>query len=180
MTHPFTFLETWPLRWLVLTVLLAIAAAVMFARIGPLDHLLQEKVPAGIFALEFSWSGGRAREILDAWAGLEAKVREQTYWDYLFLLCYPVALSLACAMLADAPANPVPLIGIFVAWATLAAAPLDALENLAMLRMVADGASETLAKLATWCAGLKFTVLLAAVGYLLTAGAATAVRRLFG
>lgn len=177
MTHPFAFVANWPLRWLALVILLTVAAAVMFARLGPLDELLQEKVPAGIFGLEFAWSGERAREILEAWAGLEAVVRVQTYWDYAFLLCYPVALSLACAMLADAPANPVPLIGIFVAWATLAAVPLDALENLAMLQMVAHGASEALAKLATWCAGLKFTVLLAAVGYLLTSGVVTAIRR---
>ena len=56
--------------------------------------------------------------------------------------------------------------------------PLDAVENLAMLRMVDHGASDALAKLATWCAGLKFTVLLAAVGYLLTVGTATLIQRL--
>lgn len=177
MSHPFAFLASWPLRWLVLAALLAVAVLVMFGRLGPLDELLKTKVPDGIFALEFAWSGEQAGEILAAWQGLEAVVRVQTYWDYLFLICYPLGLSLACAMLADAPANPVPMIGMFVAWATLAAAPLDATENLAMLQMVASGASEVGAKLATWCAGLKFTVLLAAVGYLLTVGAATAIRR---
>jgi hypothetical protein len=135
-------------------------------------------VPGGIFALEFAWSGERAREILAAWQGLEAVVQRQTRWDYLFLLCYPPSLALACAMLADAQANPVPMIGAFVAWAVLAAVPLDALENLAMLVMVERGASEALAKLATCCAGLKFTLLLAAVGYLLVAGAASLVQRL--
>lgn len=178
MTHPFAFLESWPLRWLLLAALLGAAALIMFSRLGPLDQLLRAKVPDGIFALEFAWSGERARTILAAWQGLEAVVRVQTHWDYAFLLCYPAGLSLACAMLTDAPANPVAMIGAFVAWATLTAAPLDAVENWAMLQMVASGASQPLARLATWCAGLKFTMLLAAVGYLLTAGAATAVRRL--
>lgn len=177
LTPPFTAWLGWPQRWLLLAVLLGVAALVMFGRLGPLDQLLKARVPEGIFALEFAWSGDRAREILAAWQGLEDVVRLQTGWDYLFLLCYPLSISLACAMLADFPANPVPMIGAFVAWAVLMAAPLDAVENLAMLLMVKHGAGATLAKLATWCAGLKFTLLLAGVGYLLVAGAATVVRK---
>lgn len=178
LTPPFTVLLTWPQRWLLLAVLLALAALVMFGRLGPLDEVLKTREPGGILALEFAWSGERAARILAAWKGLEAVVRLQTWWDFPFLLCYPLALSLACAMLVDAPGNPVPMIGAFVAWAVLAAIPLDAAENLAMLRMVDHGASEALARLATWCAGLKFTVLLAVVGYLLTVGTATLIQRL--
>lgn len=177
LAPPFIVFLSWPQRWLLLAVLLALAALVMFGRLAPLDLLLKAREPGGILALEFAWSGRRATEILIAWQGLESVLRLQTWWDYLFLLCYPLGLSLACAMLVDAQHNPVPLIGAFVAWAVLAAAPLDAVENLAMLLMVDYGASETLAKLTTWCAGLKFTLLLAAVGYLLTAGTATLVQR---
>lgn len=177
LAPPFIAFLSWPQRWLLLAVLLGVAALVMFGRLGPLDQLLKAREPGGIFALEFAWSGRRATEILVAWQGLEEVVRLQTWWDYLFLLCYPLGIALACAMLADAPHNPVPLIGAFVAWAVLVAAPLDAIENLGMLLMVEYGASETLAKLTTWCAGLKFTLLLAAVGYLLTAGTATLVQR---
>ena len=106
MTHPFAFLESWPLRWLLLAALLGAAALIMFSRLGPLDQLLRAKVPDGIFALEFAWSGERVRTILAAWQGLEAVVRVQTHWDYAFLLCYPAGLSLACAMLTDAPGQP--------------------------------------------------------------------------
>ena len=176
MTPPFTALLSWPQRWMLLAALLGVAALVMFFRLGPLEQVFKARVTEGIFALEFAWSGDRAREILTAWKGLEDVVSRQTGWDYLFLACYPLALSLACTMLTDARANPVPMIGAFVAWAVLAAAPLDAVENLAMLLMVEFGAGQALAKLATWCAGLKFTVLLAAVGYLLVAGAATVIR----
>jgi len=174
---PFVAQLNWPQRWLLLAVLLAVAAFVMFGRLAPLDQLLKAREPGGIFALEFAWSGERASEILAAWQGLEAVVRQQTWWDYLFLLCYPLSLSLACAMVTDAQTNPVAMIGAFVAWAVLAAAPLDAVENLAMLLMVDYGAGEALAKLATWCAGLKFILLLAGVGYLLVAGTATLVQR---
>jgi hypothetical protein len=177
LTPPFAALLGLPHRWLLLAALTAVAAIVMLGRLGPLDALLKVREPAGILALEFAWSGERAAQILTAWEGLEAVVRLQTRWDFLFLLCYPLALSLGCAMLAVAPSNPVPMIGVFVAWVVLAAIPLDAIENLSMLRMLDHGASDALARLATWCAGLKFTVLLAVVGYLLTAGGATLVQR---
>lgn len=107
---------------------------------------------------------------LDAWRGIESAARIQTWWDMLFLLRYPTALALACAMLADLRADPVATIGAFVAWAVLAAIPLDAIENLAML---AQGASQSLARLASLCAGIKFTLLLAAVGKLILGGGAT-------
>lgn len=176
LTPPFIPLLGWPQRWLLLGTLLAVAAYLMFGRIGPLDEALKARETGGILALEFAWSGKRAAQILAAWSGMEATVRLQTWWDNLFLLCYPLALSLACAMLADAPRNPVPMIGAFIAWVALAAIPLDAVENMAMLRMLDHGASDALARLATWCAGLKFTVLLAVIGYLLTVGMATFVQ----
>ena len=165
-------------RWLVLAVLAGVAGLVMFARLGPLDEILKARGEGGILALEFAWSSQRASEILEAWHGLEEVVRRQTWWDYVFLLCYPLMFSLACAMLSDARANPVPMIGAFVAWAVLLAIPLDAIENLSMLIMLENGASGFLAQLASWCAGIKFAVLLAAVGYLLLAGSSTLVQRL--
>lgn len=176
LAPPFNSLA-WSQRGLLLAILVAVSAWVMLSRLGPIDQVLQTRVPGGILALEFAWSGERAAEILASWQGLEDQVRIQTLWDYLFLLCYPPALALACTMLSGADHNPVAMIGAFVAWAVLAATPLDAIENLAILSMSAQGATEFLAKIASWCAGLKFTVLLAAVGYLLSAGTATLVRR---
>lgn len=178
MIPPFAFLQGWPMRGLVFITLAVIAGLVMVYRLGPLDDVLRTRVSGGILALEFAWTGEGADAVLSAWKGLESVAVLQTRWDFLFLLCYPAALSVACVMLSDAPANPVPMIGVFVAWVVLAAIPLDALENLAMLRMFESGASEGLAKLATGCAGLKFTVLLAAFGYLILAGAATLWQRL--
>lgn len=170
---PFVTALGWPQRWL----LLGVAGAVMWLRILPLDQI-KTCEPEGIIALEFAWSAPRAAAILDAWRGIESAARIQTWWDMLFLLCYPTALALACAMLADLRADPVATIGAFVAWAVLAAIPLDAIENLAMLRMLAQGASQSLARLASLCAGIKFTLLLAAVGKLILGGGATLFRYL--
>ena len=59
----------------------------------------------------------------------------------------------------------------------LAAMPLDALENLATLRMIDHGASESLASWLTFCATIKFAAAFTAAGYLLVAGTATLVQR---
>lgn len=178
VTPPFISFLTGSQRWWLLATLAVGAVLVMAAVLRPLDKRLQARVPLGILALEFAWSGARARALLAAWHGLEGVIRRQTCWDYLFLLCYPLALSLACAMLSAAPANPLPTVGAWVAWAALAASPLDAVENLALLGMVRHGATEARAKGAAVCAGLKFAVVLAAVGYLCAGGLAMVWRSL--
>ncbi|HMY78440.1 MAG TPA: hypothetical protein PKX14_11795 [Thauera aminoaromatica] len=177
MNAPFLTFLTWPQRWLLLTVLLALSALLLFGRIASLDEFIKARGEGGIMALQFAGSADRAAHLLVAWRGLEDLLRSQTRWDFLFLLVYPAVLSLACAMLAEARGNPLPTIGIFVAWLALAAIPLDAIENLATLRMIDHGASEPLARWITVCATMKFAIVLTAAGYLLVAGIATLFQR---
>ncbi|HRM68513.1 hypothetical protein [Thauera phenylacetica] len=177
MTPPFVAFLTWPQRWLLLAVLVVLSAVLFFGHIARLDELIQAKGEGGILALQFAGSVAQATDLLAAWRGLEEELRSQTRWDFLFLLVYPTALSLACAMLVEARGNPLPTIGVFIAWFALAAMPLDALENLATLRMIDHGASESLASWLTFCATIKFAAAFTAAGYLLVAGTATLVQR---
>lgn len=98
--------------------------------------------------------------------------------DFVFLVAYPLLGSIACAMLAESRLNAVAVVGAFLSWAVLAAAPLDAVENLALLAML-DGETSTLgARLAAWCAGLKFALVYAGLGYIVLQGLAVLVARL--
>lgn len=90
----------------------------------------------------------------------------------------PLFFSLACAMLAASPLNSMALAGIFLSWAILAAVPLDAAENIALLRMLEQGASGFLARLAGLCAGVKFVLVYSGLGYLLLQGTAVLVERI--
>lgn len=166
------------MRWVLLAALFlgTLAYAAALKRQGkPLDD-----TGASILDYEFAWTEARARTILTAWTGLEDVARRQIRLDFGFLLVYPLLLSLVCAMLAASPGNSMAPLGVFLAWAVLACAPLDAVENLALLRMLDLGASGAMARLAALCAGLKFTLVYAGMGYGLLQGLAVGVARLKG
>lgn len=91
---------------------------------------------------------------------------------------FPLLLSLACAMLAESPSNSMAAVGIFISWAVLSAGPLDALENVALLRMLDQGASQLLARLAGWCAGAKFALVFSGLGYVMLQGLAVLVDKM--
>ncbi len=176
MTHPFWWLPAH--RWPVLALLLVatLVFAVILKRQGkPLDE-----AGASIVDYELAWSRAGAQAVLDAWQGLLSTARRQILIDFGYLLVYPLLLALACAMLSESPRNALAAVGLFLSWAVLAAAPLDAVENLALLRMLDRGAAEGPARLAGWCAGLKFTLVFAALGYAVLQGLAVGIARLRG
>jgi len=175
MGHPLLRLPE-ALRWPLLSglILASIAAAALLSMQG---QPLATEVPGGILAYEFAWNGARAQEILTAWKDLSATLRQQLWWDFGFMALYPLAFAFACGMLAvHDPSSAA--IGSFIACAVLLAAPLDAVENIALLRMLDAAPSDALARLAAVCAGLKFALVLAAFGYLVLGLIGVGVRAL--
>ena len=138
---------------------------------------LRLHVPGGILAYEFAWSGARAQEILTTWRELLPVVRMQLLWDFPFLLLYPLAFSLACARLAWARHGRQASIGAFLSVAVLFAAPLDAIENLALLTMLSHVPTNGLARTAAVCAGAKFSLLLAAFAFLVVVSLLPHIRK---
>lgn len=130
--------------------------------------LESRETPRGIVDLELAGSVGRVIDILEIWDvdGIEAAI-VQTWVDCLFLLLYPVTLSLACWLLS---ASVWPRIGRLIAGLALFAAPLDAAENWLMVGMLdrefASWAPEWTAFLAT----VKFGLVIAAGLYLALGG----------
>ncbi len=168
MLHPF-FLVTYPNRWYLL-VLLTVATAGFAYILWCQGEPLKAATPHGILAYEFSWTKQGAQAILDSWKKPFDVAREQLQVDYAFLVFYPLLLSLTCGILADSPDSVLAEVGIFISWAVLLSGPLDAVENYALLVMIQSGASEAMAKTAGWCAGMKFTLVFAALGYCLCEG----------
>jgi hypothetical protein len=97
--------------------------------------------------------------------------------DFGFIVLYPLAISLGCSMLAESRLNTMAAAGFFLSWAVLAAGALDVTENLALLHMLRRGPSGAFAQLAGWCAGLKFVLVYAGLGYLVLQGAAVLLRK---
>lgn len=179
MIHAFEWLGDGQ-RWLWLGLLfVAVCGLAVTLKVqgGPL-----EKAGASILEYEFTWDRQGAARVLGRWStpALQETARKQLLLDFPFLLVYPVFLALACAMLSGAPGNAMAGVGIFLSWALLAALPLDAAENLALLRMLPDRPDETLARLATLAAGAKFTLVYAGLGYLVLEGLGVIGRKLLG
>jgi hypothetical protein len=165
MQHAFTWLPL-PYRWILLALLCAGAAVFVIMLTAQGKPLRTSAAPHGMLAYEFAWHRARAEQILDSWSSLKDTAQQQLRLDFGFLLLYPILLSLACAMLAESSLNSMAIVGCFVSWAMLAAGPLDAVENFALLRMLDLGASGCLARLAGWCAGVKFLLVYAGLGYI--------------
>lgn len=165
MRHAFETLPT-AYRWGLLALLIAgtVAFAVKLKSQG--KPLKNDAAPDGILSYEFAWNRSQAELIIGSWGSLKETAKHQLCLDFGFLVFYPLLLCLACAMLADSPFNSMASVGIFISWAVLVACPLDAVENIALLRMLDVGASEFLARLAAWCAGVKFILAFAGLGYI--------------
>jgi len=177
MTHPFAWLPL-PYRWALLALLFAGTAALAVKLTSQGRPLRTGAAPQGVISYEFAWSRSQAELILSSWSSLRDTARRQLITDFGFLIAYPLLLSLACAMLAESPHNRLAEVGIFISWAVLVSGPLDAVENLALLRMLDHGASEPLARLAAWSAGVKFLLIFSSLGYILLQGLSVLVSKL--
>lgn len=166
MRHPWRALqETTRRRLLTRTGAIFVILTIAMMRAGaPLKNAI---APHGIVSLELAWSAERARQILQGWSPDQHHVAAQGIrLDFTYILVYALALSLACALVADRAGERSPLlqrIAAFASWGVLVAGVLDVLENLAMmaeLGQVGDlsslGAASVLAGSA---ATLKFLLL---------------------
>ena len=64
-----------------------------------------------------------------------------------------------------------------VSWRVLVSAPLDAVENHALIQQLMHGPSQLYAQLAWWCAVPKFSLLAMAGAFLVLAGSALLLAR---
>lgn len=148
------------------------------------SDLKSKSAPQGIVSLELASSPARVERILEEWRGdhpgismednMEKMVQavpkgkdelalQLTMLDFLFLLGYASALSMACVWLARR--SGLPALGIALGWAIWLAALLDAVENTLLLRLM-NGAVQSSTVLSTLgCALVKFAIFLGALGF---------------
>jgi len=169
MAHPFAWIPQ-PYRWYVLAAFFIATAAFAWKLASQGRPLTTAAAPRGILSYEFAWSEFGSGNVLNSWKQLKEVARLQLKLDFAFLVVYPLLFSLACGMLSDSPRNGRAIVGTFLSWAVLLAGPLDATENFALLQMLNAGASEYMAKIAGWCAGLKFVLVYSALGYIVFEG----------
>lgn len=180
MRHPFTWLSERAQRHaLVILLLLTFALTTFLAVLGA--PLRSPEAPRGIVSFELAGSAQAAQAILDSWSpGVREIAMLHLGLDYLYLVAYPALLALACARVARRLEGRAPgwsRAGALLSWAVLAAGPLDAVENAALIQVLASGADDASAGLARACALPKFGLVFAALAYSLLGLARSALLR---
>ena len=125
--------------------------------------------PQGIISFEFAATPERAQEMLDSWSP-EARVRAGFIQglDFLFPLAYSTTVGLGCVMAAGVIARrgqAASRLGVPLAWGLWAAAALDYVENIGLVVLLFGPVQSPWPQLAAVCAGIKFALLAAGLGY---------------
>ena len=146
--------------------LLAAAALAIGLRLSSLDAGLRTPAsPHGIISFELAGTQERAARILAAWGDAGRALAARSLWlDFGFLAAYAPWLALLCAGASErarARSAMLAAAGAALAWGQFAAGALDAIENFALLRVLAADAPGGWPLLAAACAWPKFALVAA-------------------
>lgn len=129
--------------------------------------------PFGIVSFELAGTVERAAAIVASWGPPQ---REAAAFglglDFLFLFLYPITISLACRITAARLTMSWPrlsLLGTALALVVPLCIALDAIENVALWRVLALGATSPWPAVAAIAAYPKFALVLVGIGYALLA-----------
>jgi len=141
---------------------------------GWLGRPLDRGAPGtGILELEFCWWSDACEALIAGWTSPEVAL-PGLYGDYLYMVVYSATLSLACLQAGAQLPERWARLGEPVAWLPIVAALCDAVENVALIRLV-GGAIGSDAAVAFGCASVKFALLAIGLTYS-AAGALSYVR----
>lgn len=149
------------------------------------DSLLNNvTAPQGIVSLETAGSVERGRNIIQSWnkkttdeIPLRSIALHSLIYDYIFILFYTFTLALVCLIAAGAiNENHEKLkhlglvkLGVGLARIQILTAALDAIENIALWRMLREATSTIWPVLAKWCAFTKFGLIAVSLIYIMLA-----------
>lgn len=136
MRHPWRALQdTTRRRLLTRTGAIFVILTIAMVRAGA--PLKNATAPHGIVSLELAWTAGRARQILTGWSPAQLDVAAKGIrLDFTYILVYGLAISLACALVADRAGErhrSLQRLAAIASWGALVAGTLDVFENLAMM-----------------------------------------------
>lgn len=140
--------------------------------------LVSDAAPNGIVSFELAGSLERSEAIIQSWSGMAHSTALLVQgFDYLYLVIYPAWFSLATFLLGANLGGRWQTGGLVVGWSVLATAPLDAVENYALIQQLLEGADANSAALALWCALAKFGLIAVSIAFLLLTSGAWVARR---
>lgn len=158
-----------------ITLIGLILTIVVWFLLRPLNDIMTQGGGAGIVDFELAFTSDRATEMIRSWdsTALDA-VHQSLLLDYAFMPAYAITFGGITLLLARAQqSTTLKRVGLRLALGCIAAALLDALENLMLLLALSAQPIPTFAPLiAGTAASIKFLSLLLALLYWLVGGAA--------
>ncbi len=124
--------------------------------------------PSGIVSFELAGTTAKAESIIQSW-----DARAQLFaafglgLDYLFMPTYALTISLGVLMALRKQTGWFAKLGAYVGWGALLAALFDAVENVALWRLLSDMATPFCPRVAALAATIKFSLILFGLGYAL-------------
>jgi hypothetical protein len=127
--------------------------------------------PQGIVSYELAGSSERAQAVLDSWNdGAKRSAAFSVGLDFLFIFLYTPAIGIACFLSGQVLREqrlPLSSLGVPLAWGMACAGLLDILENIGLGWMLLRRVAEPWPAVSAGSAALKFTLIAAALLYLI-------------
>ncbi len=143
------------------------------------ETVMTQESGVGIVGYELAFTPERATEIVSGWGSEgQAAAQSSLLTDYVFMPAYAAAFGGLTLLIARMQTDTLRLLGISLAAGCIAAALLDALENLMLLIILNTGAAQPFPPLiAGIAASGKFVLLALALLYWFVGGIVWLVRR---
>jgi hypothetical protein len=167
MKHPFQAISQ---QALVPVVIAFIAAALtLMVSLRILDEPLKtEAAPGGILSYELAGDEASTLAILESWdPPAKYHAAFSLGLDFLFLITYSSAISLACIWAARLSNTSLAGLGVYLAWGQWIAAIFDGLENTALFINLVQAPTSPWPQIAQTAAIIKFTLIILGLLYIL-------------
>jgi hypothetical protein len=169
------------LRYVLIAVGIMMLSSQLLSAIGA--PLITPAAPNGIVSFELAGSLPAAEAMIQSWSP-EARMAAALSLglDFIYIVIYTTALSLLCIVASTRLQRMGRFgasLGSIIAWGLLVAGALDAIENIALLRLLFGDLSEFWVNTAWLCASVKFSLIFLAMIYILFGLVATATGFLF-
>jgi len=151
---------------LALVALMLVSSLVLGGILSRASNSLKPTLPRGIVSLEAPRSSARAACLLKCMTSEQiTSARWQVRWDFPFLVCYSLFLSIAAGSIAQRTSDLWQFAGILLSWGGLLAGAWDAVEDVSILQMLKGRTGVPWPQLSTLACVVKFTLLGAALAY---------------
>ena len=145
---------------------------ILFLVLGYFDKLLvTENAPSGIISFEFAKEIDQSIAIISSW-DLNAKVYAALNLgiDFLFLVVYAIFFSIACYLIAQKfviKNNWMYRTGLLIAKLQFIAALFDAIENIALIKLLLGSNNSFFPSIAYYFASIKFAIIAIGIIYII-------------